>query len=87
MAGSRRVPLLAVAVLLIASCTSLSDYATRNAERECSQITTCTVYDQTGKHLSPCWNPPGRWGTIYPGDPQWPFEPGVCATPVASAEH
>jgi hypothetical protein len=73
-----------VAGVLAASCSSLSEYATRNAERECAQITTCTVYDSTGEHLSPCWTPAGRWGTIYPGDPQWPFAPGVCDTPSAT---
>ena len=78
MARRRFAAAIGAAAVLASSCASLSEYAARNAERECAQITTCTVYDETGEHLSPCWNPPGRWGTVYPGDPQWPFAPGVC---------
>jgi hypothetical protein len=75
---ARTIAALLGAALACGGCAALEAQGRRNAEAECAQLSQCVVYDDTGRHLSPCWNPPGRWGTIYPGDPQWPFQPGVC---------
>lgn len=87
MVRVRSVAAIVTATALASSCASLSEYAARNAARECAAITTCTVYDDTGEHLSPCWSPEGRFGTIYPGDPQWPFAPGVCPPSPTASPH
>ncbi|HZR80274.1 MAG TPA: hypothetical protein VFD92_04175 [Candidatus Binatia bacterium] len=73
---------LAAAALL--ACVTVSpargaDYATDAARRACRSAGTCTVIDQTGEHESPCWPSPGG-PELYPGDPKWPFEKGVCDT-------
>ena len=86
-ASARRVwpAALGVALLGAPGCAALAAQGRRNAIAECASLRQCVVYDDTGRHLSPCWTPPGRFGTIYPGDPQWPFEPGVCPPAVAAA--
>lgn len=61
------------------SCAALDAYSRRAAENACRSAGACTVYDQTGRHLEPCWPMPDG-GMAYPGDPQWPFEKGVCDT-------
>ena len=64
--------------LLLAACASFDSYSRENAERLCPSLYTCVVYDDTGRHLSPCWEQEGRKPTVYPGEPGWPFDPGVC---------
>ena len=69
---------LGAVALLLSSCASLAAYSRRNAEAMCPSLYKCVVYDDTGRHLSPCWEAEGRKPTVYPGDPGWPFSPGVC---------
>ena len=61
------------------SCAALQDYSRRVGRNACRSAGTCTVYDQTGAHQEPCW-PTQEGQMAYPGDPDWPFEHGVCDT-------
>ena len=84
----RAVTVLAVIAVaaMLSSCAPVSAYSRRNAEAMCASLHTCVVYDDTGKHLSPCWDAEGRKPTVYPGDPGWPFEPGVCPPTSPASE-
>ena len=62
----------------LAGCASLEAYSRRNVESMCPNLYQCFVYDDSGKHASACWDGAGRKPTIFPGDPDWPFNPGVC---------
>ena len=61
------------------SCAALQEYSRRVGRNACRSAGTCTVYDQTGAHQEPCW-PTQEGQMAYPGDPDWPFEHGVCDT-------
>ena len=61
------------------SCAALQEYSRRVGRNACRSAGTCTVYDQTGVHQEPCW-PTQEGQMAYPGDPDWPFEHGVCDT-------
>jgi hypothetical protein len=67
------------AIASATSCAALEDYSGHAARNACRSAGTCTVYDQTGRHQVPCW-PTEDGPMVYPGDPGWPFEPGVCDT-------
>ena len=71
--------LAAVFLTGTSSCAAIHEYSRRVGRNACRSAGTCTVYDQTGAHQEPCW--PTQEGTMaYPGDPDWPFEHGVCDT-------
>jgi hypothetical protein len=55
---------LGVATLLLSSCATLDAYSRRNAEAMCPSLYQCIVYDDTGRHLSPCWEAEGRKATV-----------------------
>lgn len=77
-----RAVAVGVAAMIVASatsCAALEDYAGRAGRRACRAAGTCTVEDRTGPHQVPCW-PTEDGPMAYPGDPGWPFEPGVCDT-------
>jgi len=71
----------ALAIALVgggaASCAALEAYSRRVAQNACRSAGSCTVYDDTGMHQEPCWPTPSG-PMAYPGDPEWPFERGVC---------
>lgn len=71
--------LVAALSVSAASCAAIEDYSRRVGRNACRSAGTCTVYDQTGAHQEPCW-PTQEGQMAYPGDPDWPFEHGVCDT-------
>jgi hypothetical protein len=82
--SSNWTKLLIAGVGAIALCAVTSgsaraaDYSGRAGRDACRAVGTCTVYDFRGMHQEPCW--PTKTAMAYPGDPGWPFEPGVCDT-------
>jgi len=68
----------AIVFWFAASGAALADYSGRVGRQACRAAGACTVYDSSGRHELPCW--PTKTAMAYPGDPGWPFEPGVCDT-------
>ena len=72
------------ALLALSSCSEIHAYSRRAGRDACAALYQCTVYDRSGQREVPCYYSYGLRRYLYPGDFEWPFEPGVCPTSPAA---
>jgi hypothetical protein len=80
-----RIGACLAAILLGTSCAAIHAYSRRAGQDACAGLYQCLIYDEAGRHEVPCYYSYGFRRYLYPGDHDWPFEPGVCPPTTRSS--